>query len=196
MPSVGAPVLLTGTIKVFLTERDASVETGDGGRIYAVQAASCLLAPVIGDRVLICQESGEAFILAVLSRSETTRAEISVPDADHLSIKARREVVLEAPALHFGTRQLTVLAEKIFQTGATIVSHFKQMVETVGDKSINARTISTRAASRTASIDEADILNARSLIQTIDGVSTQTSEIALVTARRDVRLDGERVSVG
>ena len=70
------------------------------------------------------------------------------------------------------------------------------MVESVGDKSIKAQMISTQVENRATVVTGTDMLRAQSLVESVEGVATQTSEIALVTARRDVRLDGERVSLG
>lgn len=191
-----APRLLAGTIRAFLTETDASVEIAGSERIHALQAASCLLAPIIGDRVLVCQDGGDAFILAVLARTESRVAEISVPYAETVTIRARRAISIEAPSLQLAARNLSVMADKIFQVGDVLTRNFRRIVESVGNKSVHAQTLTTQADNRTAVIGQVDMLNAKSLVQTIDGVATQTSEIALVTARRDVRLDGERVSLG
>lgn len=191
-----SPQLVTGTIKAFLTETDASVEIAGGARIHALQAASCLLAPVIGDKVLVCHDNGEAFILAVLSRAGTMAAEISVPQAETLVIKARREVSLEAPVMRMTAKHFSLLADVIFQAGNVLTRNFKRIAETVGDKLTHARTITSQSEVRTAIVADVDTLRAKSLVQTIEAVSTQTSEIALLTARRDVRIDGERVSVG
>jgi hypothetical protein len=180
-----APKLQAGTIRAFLSER-----------IHALQAASCLLAPIIGDRVLVCQDGGEAFILAVLARSEGGIAEISVPYADTVTIKARGAISMEAPSLQLAAGTLSVMADKIFQVGDVLTRNFRRIVESVGNKSVHAQTLTTQADNRTAVIAQTDMVSAKSLVQTIDGVATQTSEIALVTARRDVRLDGERVSLG
>ena len=191
-----SPQLVTGIIKALLTQTDASVEIAGGERVHALQAASCLLAPVIGDKVLVCQEGGEAFILAVLSRAGTVAAEISVPQAETLVIRARREVSLEAPVMRMTAKHFSLLADVIFQAGNVLTRNFKRIAETVGDKLTHARTITSQAEVRTAIVADVDTLRAKSLVQTIESVSTQTSEIALVTARRDVRIDGERVSVG
>jgi hypothetical protein len=56
--------------------------------------------------------------------------------------------------------------------------------------------ISTQVENRATVVTGTDMLRAQSLVESVEGVATQTSEIALVTARRDVRLDGERVSLG
>jgi len=190
------PSLCTGTIRAFLSETVSSVELRDGSGLHATQATSCLLAPVVGDRVLLCREQDDVFVLAVLTREHAFTAEIGVPHVDKLSIRAAKEVTLEAPLLRLAAGKMAVLCEQLVQMGTSLTSNFRRMVESVGDKSVNAQMISTQVENRATVVTGTDMLRANSLVESIEGVATQTSEIALVTARRDVRLDGERVSLG
>ena len=190
------PVLSTGIVRSFLFETVASIELTDGTGHHATQATSCLLAPAIGDRVLLCREKDDVFILAILAREHAFNAEIGVPNADRISIRAAKEVTLEAPLLRLAAGRVAVLCEQLVQVGTSLTSNFRRMVESVGDKSIKAQVISTQVENRATVVTGTDMLRAQSLVESVEGVATQTSEIALVTARRDVRLDGERVSLG
>ncbi|MDE1991698.1 MAG: DUF3540 domain-containing protein [Rhizobiaceae bacterium] len=195
-PATSEDKLVRGTVKTLMTATEAGVETDAGASVHARQAASCLLAPAIGDRVLVCMIGGEAYILAVLERENQHGAEISVPGARQITISAAEKLELNAPSMSLAARQLTLLARNMAQAGQALTSNFKSVVETVVDKTIGARTLTTKAEMRTAIISEVEMLNAGTLVQNIDTVATQNSEIALVTAQRDVRLDAERVSVG
>ncbi|MBB3457505.1 hypothetical protein FHT86_005823 [Rhizobium sp. BK313] len=195
-PAASAGGLIRGTVKTLMTVTEAGVETDAGESVHARQAASCLLAPAIGDRVLLCMIGGETYILAVLERESQHAAEISVPGARKVTISAGEKLELNAPSMSLAARQLTLLARNMAQTGQFLTSNFKTIVETVVDKTIGARSLTTKAEIRTAIITEVEMLNAGTLVQNIDTVATQNSEIALVTAQRDVRLDAERVSVG
>ena len=194
--AVTSPGLASASVRAFLSETVSSVELADGTSLHAVQATSCLLAPAIGDRVLICRDGDETYILAVLSRGQAFDASISVPNAEKLFIRAAKEVTLDAPLLRLTAGKIAVLCEQLVQMGASLTSHFRRAVESVGDKSVKAAMISTQVENRTTIVTGTDMLKAQSLVESVDGVATQTSEIALVTARRDVRLDGERVSLG
>lgn len=183
-------------VKAFLTETDASLETPAGGSLIARQAASCLLAPVIGDRVLVYVNGEEAFILAVLVRSTDHAAEIAVPGVERVVLSAKGRLDIHAPHVSIATGRLDMVAQALFQAGDRLTSHFRRITETVVDKVIGARTITTQAETRTAAIRDVELLSAGTLVQTVDNVATQKSEIALITAKRDVRIDAERVSVG
>jgi len=188
--------LCTGTVRAFLSPVISGIETPDGARVHASQAASCLLAPAIGDRVLVCRDGDEVFVLAVLARHQAFAAEISVPNADTVSIRAAREITFDAPLLKMTARSLALLCDHVLELGTVLTRNFRRIVESVGEKSVKAQSISTHAENRTAVVSGTDMLRAKLLVETIEGVATQTSEIALVTARRDVRLDGERVTLG
>lgn len=188
--------MLTGTIRAFLTAQEASVETRDGARLHAVQAASCLLAPAIGDRVLAYVDRSEAFVLAVLERSSEHAAEIAIPGADKIVLKSENGLELNARKLNITAREVNVITRALSQTGTVLANSFTRILETVVDKTIGARTITTRAQARTAVVQEVETLSAGTLVQNIENVATQNSEIALVTATQDVRLDAKRVSVG
>ncbi|WP_117190065.1 DUF3540 domain-containing protein [Rhizobium terrae] len=183
-------------VRTFLTATEAGVETEAGESLIARQAASCLLAPVIGDLVLVHSDGTEAFILAVLVRRAEHAAEISVPDADHITIKAAAKIDITAPLVSLQADRLELVARRLVQMGESLTTNFRHIVETVVDKMVGARTITTRAESRMAVVKDVEMLEAGSLVQNVESVSSQKSEIALITARRDMRLDGERVSVG
>jgi hypothetical protein len=188
--------LQTGTVKVFLTEREAAIETGDGELIDCRQAASCLLAPTIGDRVLLYVDDSEAHILAVLERSSTRQAEIAVPGASNVALRSTERLEVNAPKVSVVAREVSIFARALSQTGEMLTSNFRRILENVVDKTIGARTITTKADARTAIVRDVDTVNAGTLVQNVDKVATQNSEISLITAKQDVRLDATRVSVG
>ena len=188
--------LLAATVGIFLSEQHVSVETERGQSIDARQAASCLLAPAIGDRVLVYLDRGEAHILAVLERGSAHTAEISVPGARRLALRSTETLELNAPKVSVVAREVNIFARALSQTGEMLTSNFRRILENVVDKTIGARTITTKAEARTAIVREVDTINAGTLVQNIDKVATQNSEISLITAKQDVRLDATRVSVG
>lgn len=188
--------LETGTIKALVTEREAMITLSSGEQIHAVQSASCLLAPVIEDTVLVYRGPEQSFILSVLTRTASVTAEIGVPDAKDVAMKAKGRLALSAPDVNVSARRMTVVAENLMQSGKQIVSNFGRALGTYADKIVNARTITTTAQSRSSSVKETETLKAGILVQSIDSVATQNSEISMITAEEDVRLDAKRVSVG
>lgn len=188
--------LTTGVVRAFLTEHQASVEVEGGLRVDAAQAASCLLAPVIGDRVLLYTAGDEAFVLAVLERHTDHAAQLAVPGAGRTVLRSGEGIEIAAPKVSVAAREMNVFARAVSHTGEMLSQNFRRIVENTVDKMIGARSITTRAEMRTAVVREVDMVNAGTLVQNIDSVATQNSEISMVTATQDVRLDAKRVSVG
>jgi hypothetical protein len=196
-PSTAGGQLLAGTVKAFLAEREAAVEVGVDRTVDARQAASCLLAPAVGDRVLVHVCDGAAYVLAVLERASTElTAELSVPGAADVALRSAGSLALESPKVGLVAREFGVLADVLSQAGGTLSASFRRIVETAIDKAVGARTITTRAQARTAVVTEVDTLSAGTLVQNVDKVAAHNSEISLLTARQDVRLDAKRVTVG
>lgn len=188
--------LQTGTVKALLTEVEAMVTLDTGEQIHAVQATSCLLAPVIGDTVLVFNGPEQSFMLSVLTRDATVTAEIGVTGAQDVALKTKGSLALSAPDVKVSARRLTILTESLMQTGKQLVNNFSRSLETYVDKMVNARSITTTAQSRSSAIKETETLKAGILVQNIDSVATQNSDVSLITAKEDVRLDAERVSIG
>ncbi|WP_269580940.1 DUF3540 domain-containing protein [Roseibium sp. Sym1] len=195
-PAPAANGLDTGTVKALVTEQEAMVTLADGDQIHAVQATSCLLAPVIGDTVLVFRGPDQSFMLSVLTRNADVTAEIGVTGAKDVALKTDGRLALSAPDVQVSARRMTILTDSLMQTGKKLVSNFSRSLETYVDKMLNARTITTTAQSRSSAIKETETLKAGILVQNIDSIATQNSEISMITAEEDVRLDGKRVSVG
>jgi len=195
MAPVGAS-LDTGTVKALVTEQEAMVTLANGEQIHAYQATSCLLAPVIGDTVLVYNGPDQSFMLSVLTREAAVTAEIGVAGARDVALKTKGRLALAAPDVQISARRMTILTDSLMQTGKKLVTNFSRSLETYVDKMLNARTITTTAQSRSSAIKETETLKAGVLVQKIDTVATQNSEVSMITAEEDVRLDGKRVSVG
>ncbi|MBO3761702.1 DUF3540 domain-containing protein [Ciceribacter sp. L1K22] len=188
--------MLRATVRAFVTTSEAILETDAGDSLVARQAASCLLAPAMGDRVLVHVGDRDAFILAVLERQSERVAELGVPGATDAVLQVAGRLGVKAATISLAAPRVELMARALLQAGESLTSNFRRITETVVDKIVGARTVTTTAQSRTTAVREVDVLEAGSLVQTISSVVTQNSEIALITAKRDVRLDGERVSVG
>lgn len=189
--------LLTATVVLTLPKKDFSLKTDEGEDLFARQASSCLLAPAVGDRVLAYFEGSETFILSVLMRADTALIpEISVPDAASMRLAAPEELELAAPDVTLRASRMGFVAETIVQSAGAMTLHAKRVVEAIVDKFSSVRSITLKAETRSARIEKTETVTAGTLLHTTEGVSVQNSEISLINAKQDVRLDGERVSIG
>lgn len=188
--------LATGKVKALLTAHEAMITLDGDIQIHAAQATGCLLAPVIGDTVLVYTGPEQAYVLSILARDADVAAELGVAGADEIALKSSGKLSVSAPQMQFSSRRLNILAETMTQTGKQLLTNFTRSLETVIDSIVNARTITTTAQSRSSAVKETETLKAGILVQDIDGVAAQNSDISMITAEEDVRLDAKRVSVG
>ena len=189
--------LLTATVVLTLPDKDLGLKTDEAEDLFARQASSCLLAPAVGDRVLVYFEGQDAFVLSVLVRGDAAHVpEISVPDANSLRLAAPEGLEVSAQDVTLRAKRLGFVAETLAQSASVMTLHAKRVVEAIVDKFSSVRSVSLKAETRSARIEKTETVTAGTLVYTTDGVSVQNSEISLINAKQDVRLDGERVSIG
>lgn len=156
---------------------DVTYRLSDGKA--ALQAASCLLRPRAGDRVLcVSGASGDVYILAILARPADRVGEIGVPQAT--------ELILAAPRVTMRATD-TVRVESLRDVEITAVA---------GDVSLTARNLLT-------TVTDAIIQNMREYIGraatwslAVRSFLRMHSQQAFVIADEDIKVDAERISLG
>ncbi len=156
---------------------DGAWQLDDGALAHI--AVSCLVRPQIGDRVLtVACANGNRFVLAVLTRTENSAA--------HIEVAGVSELTLQAPRLAIQASE-TLSLQSLHDVDVTAVA---------GDVAVSGRNVLT-------TVREALIDNARHYIAQLDTFAVQVKTLlrmhgqqAIVTAEQDVRVDGERISLG
>ncbi|MCQ0029935.1 DUF3540 domain-containing protein [Burkholderia glumae] len=150
----------------------------DDGRI-AHQALSCLIRPEVGDHVLVATCRNDAsYILHVLYRAETRQVQLSVPGAEELRVEQARIglVANQTIALH-------ALAD-VEVTAAT------------GVLSLTARNLFATAQESLVQNVGQFIGRAGHYLLEVSRLLRLHGQQAIVTAEQDVKVDGERISMG
>jgi hypothetical protein len=148
--------------------------------VLAKRAASCLLDPAAGDRVLLAtEEGGDAYVLAVLEKADKGASTISV-DGD-LTLRSTVDIT--------GIEELSVLggavkAElgKVKLYASTLDGFFER--------------IRSHAKNSHRTVEELDQVNARHIDYAAQESAHLRGENALVTAHHLVKVNGEQVHVG
>lgn len=184
-PRVAAPVagpVAASMVAELLELRVAVVfDDGDcllGNGVRASRAVSCLVEPRAADRVLASAGAdGRWHVLHILAREAGGAAQLSVQGADALALRQQRVSLHAVEALELAcagdasltsARTLSINARTLFCTVAgTLVEQAAQYVGRMGQY----------------------LLDARELLR-LHG------QHALITAERDVKVDGERISMG
>lgn len=166
------------------TEAGIAMELDDGnyllddGRI-AQQATSCLIAPEIGDHVLIvvCGQNNN-YIVHVLQRAQGVEAFLSVPGATQLTVRQSR-ITLS------GSEQVAVHA-----------LHNVEITAAAGVLTLTARNLFS-------TVTESLVENVRNYVGNVEQYLLDVKKLlrmhgkqASVTAEQDVKVDAERISMG
>jgi hypothetical protein len=163
-----------------LDGRRARVATRSGERWTDV-AASCLVSPATGDRVLVARSGEEAYVLAVLKQSRDGEARL-VFDGD---------VSIEVPR---GRLRLAFSALDL--VGSAITSKTKSVRFVTEAFDTVAGRIYQRAVNFLRRTDELDRVEARNIDRRAEHLLHLHAETAVTTAEHLVKIDGSQVHVG
>lgn len=176
-------------------------------------AASCLLAPEVGDAVLLSVPTrGPSYVLAVLERRSDAPARLRVEGGDvqidapdgRLSMSSPHGVdAISGADMRFVSRELDVTAEEARVSFSSLVSDTRTLLARVGvaDAAFDAlETTATRLTQRLVRsyrfIEDQEVVRAGSLDTRARESLVLRAKDALVNARRLVRLDGEQIHLG
>ena len=197
---------------VVRVEGRAVVIRYEGGECRAARAVSCLIDPVLGDRVLFAAlADGSSFVLAVLEREEEGAATISmdrdltfrVPDGrfdvvtkEGVGLVSTGAVSIITPELEvkavdgrFSIERLTTLSRHLLAevVNAKIVAG---AIDSVVDR------VSARIKRAYRTVEELDQLRAGRIDHSAEKSLHLSAEDALVTATELVKFDGEHIHLG
>jgi hypothetical protein len=205
------PSLATVRVGVVEGAADAflSVRLGDR-RVLARRATSCLVEPLVADRVLVAEEADQAFVLAILER-EGGAATTIAPEGD-LEVAPRGKFVVTAPAgVHLATaRDMTLSATRL----ESVVDEAALVWKTVrlAGRAVLAEVQKTEIVSDDAtSIVGRFVQRAKRVIRVVEGMETlRTGQLdvqaesnlrmhgqtSIVTASDLVKVDGKQIQLG
>lgn len=191
-------------------EREIVVSEAGGRSTRARRAASCLLAPRPGDRVLLARVDGEAFVLAVLER-EDLACELEV-DGDltlrsrggAVTIEGERGLRLRTPAaLSAAGQTLSFVAQRASWAGEQLhlladqVSVEAGRIRQVADFSERVvESVKETLGSSFRTIREAEHVQAGSLTLSLRKLLRAHADTAVVTAKKLAKIDAEQIHLG
>lgn len=186
--------------------------TGRFGTCRATPAFSCLVEPITGDRVLFSTDaSGQSHILSIVERldSADTRLEfpgdvtlsasqgelhlngqqgINMSSLLHISLASERYSLIAKKAL--------VSVESLSAIGVKLVAKITQVqtiantVETVAENWVQKLKNSFRM------IEGVDQQRAGDVIHTVKNLYSMRSKQAAILAKKDIKIDAERIHMG
>ena len=188
------PTLLLAQVKA-VTADSLFLRLEDGNSEPATRASGCLLEPREGDQVL-CVAVGDAIsVLNILSRPHGGEAALSVPGADSLAL-VQTALAVHADQVEVDSATITVrsasarflgkAASVIADSLETVVNNLRR----VAQQDISSAVDSVRV------VENTDTLKARHLTHEAGQTMALRSHITVIDATSDVRVNGERISLG
>lgn len=179
------------------------VRLGGFEKAQVQRAASCLLELAEGDRVLLHGRAPNIYAIAVLSRSRDTlsvltpaRGKALKIQASDIAIDATNSVTLRAPKANMSFTEATLnshswrfLGEAITIIGG-VLRTIARSIENTADR------MTASLGSRTTLIHDVDILRSNTTMTSVEGLSATRTGSMAITAKHDVRVDAERISLG
>ena len=194
-----------------IEEETYTVETHSGMH-DAQQAVSCLTQPLLGDKVLLVGSFVDGFyILAVLEREEGQKhtlsfhGEVDIKAQDgRLTIAAQKGMALaSAKDISLVSSDLNVHSAKsevsihhlVFSGGFWLGQVEKlKLIATTFDSVVERLSQRIKRSYRT--VEDIDQLRAGRLDYLIDKLLSLRGKYTMVTAKEDVKIDGERIHIG
>jgi hypothetical protein len=183
-----------------------------GGTYEARRAASCLLAPEVGDEVLVAIIPGRpCYVLAVLERDVAAPARLEVTGDLALQARGGRVSIAASTGLDLVTEGgANVVASELdvrAARGSVVLDQLsllgRAVVASLGDAKVVSTALETvterlvqRAKRAYRFVDGLDQVRAERLDYTADETASVRAKNTVLTAEQLVKVDGEQIHVG
>ncbi len=208
-----SPVLAVGTVL------SADGESPDTTVVVSVQArarearraASCLLAPLVGDSVLVALHGERVFVLSILERTQPAKSQLELGGGVRLEVEGKAVALSGADSLELAakeridvsTRDLQVRADKagaVVKTveilGRALETSFHHVKSFASQVDALADTFSATMKRSLRVVSDVDMTRARVIDTRAEGTLTMHAENTAVTARQVTKIDSSQIQIG
>lgn len=186
-----------------------SLESGSGEELVARRAASCLLAPQPGDRVLVAL-GAEPFVVAVLEQEDGRPAEVIFAGDAHLratgklrlgcgeelQLTARRGVGIGSEQFDVKAKRGSLVFGELRASAGAALWHIARLGVVAKVLDAAADSVVSRVKRSFRFVEEQDQVRARHLDYRADQTAQLRGEMTVVVARQVAKIDGEQVHIG
>lgn len=202
----------SATVKSIIEERYLLVD--DEGRVApALRAVSCLVEPIIGDRVLFCHSTEANYVLAVLARPQegASGKKVSLDGDVTFEVPNGKFNITAKDGIHLASPEdLSLIAKRVGLSGETLASVFQKidlMADSAQANLSDIKFFSKRIRSkvetamqhftrRQVKVDSLDSVEAGTIQQTAREMFSLKSVFAFVKAKKNVKIDGKQIFMG
>lgn len=186
-----------------IADDDAAYSVDIDGYTYRCErAASCLLLPAKGDRVLVSGPNREQlYIIAIIEQQQPQEAELHVSGhlsikADRLSLEANKETTMQSDALQIQANSAQCVVDSADYVGKElrVTVSISRFVGKVYEVIVDRLSQMTRNASRIT--EQVDQTRAGTIDYQADDSARLHSKYTMVTAKELVKVDSDQIHMG
>ncbi len=164
-------------------------------QVVARRATSCLVEPAPGDTVLALDTGTEIFVLAILQRSSDSPAVLSVPEAASATL-AQESLSIRCETLTVDAGTATLRSRVARAAGQALQAVAERLDVVARSLRRSADHEFSHAKTATRTVEGMETVTAGELMLEARTALAQRAGIVLVDAREDVRINGERITMG
>lgn len=191
--SAAPPLQSAGTVTHCFADGSLSVES-EGRGWHCQRAASCVIAPQAGDRVLIAGVDNQVWLLAVLERANPAAAELSVPGDLH--IRSSGELSLSSEALRVSAGQGDCHISEMNYSGDKL-SAWVSLTRTVGKRAESVwQTVTQVSQNLFRQTRNTEQVRAGQLDIRADDYARLHAHNTVITSKAITKVDSEQIHMG
>ncbi|EFE96832.1 DUF3540 domain-containing protein [Serratia odorifera] len=191
--AVTPPLQSAGVVTHCFANGSLSVES-EGRGWHCQRAASCVIAPQVGDRVLVAGVDDRVWLLAVLERANSTAAELSVPGDLH--IRSAGEISLSSETLRVSASQGDCHISDMQYSGDKL-SAWVSLSRTVGKHAESVwQTITQVSHNLLRTTRQTEQVRAGQLDMQADGYARLHAQNTVITSTAITKVDAEQIHMG
>lgn len=191
---IAPPQHAAGQVVNLLNDGTMMVES-EGRGWHCRRAASCLMTPEFGDRVLIASADGQLWLLAVLERAESRQPAVLSVEGD-LQIAPRGSLSLDSQALHITAKTGDCHIAAMNYSGESITA-WVSLSRIVGKQCESVwqavTQISHRLLRKTTQMEQ---VRAGQLDMQAEDYLRMHAQNTVVTAKAITKIDSEQIHMG
>jgi hypothetical protein len=190
--------------------RDYMVQSKRG--VYRAKLAfSCFVAPEVGDKVLVNVTESESHVIAIIERFgeldaklsfpanatlETKAGDISIVSHGNINQTAVGEAKIFANDISMISNETKVQSDKMSLSGNTLSANW-QSIQSIADVVTSTANKLIKAVKNSfTTVENVEHKTSKNYVQNVSETTSIRSRNAIVTAEKDMKIDGERIHMG
>jgi hypothetical protein len=181
------------------------------GVFRASKAYSCLVQPLPGDKVLISSSGNEHYVLAIIERLDTNNMTLAFPgdvkleakvgainliSSEQISLTSASKTQLTSTEIGVTTAKMNIQATECSVIGDKALSRWREVNSFSQAMNLVTERLTQRIKNSFKTVEGLDQQTSLNFLQTIGKTLSIRSRDAVITARKDVKIDGERIHMG